>query len=462
MQETKLIGAQVSEKEDSTGYIHGFTVISFVQLIELEQKTCTIRVRSKDNKGAIYIENGVVLNAETEKLYGEQAACEILAWEDTRIKLENVCKQKQKVIRSSLTRLIFEASKRRDELDFAQGNRKELRQAIRQIEGRHFKAAHKRLVEYLKKNPKSSEGWFWYSRCLGNLDAIAKALQKCFQLAPDNQIIAREILKIKKSRKYVKEKRIRRCPFCWSPLSRNAVWCHYCRASLVISKAISPNTLEQVNSEILVEAVTRYTNVAARENNVTAVYFLSLANCNLNKMEEALDLLHEAVRTNPDNEFLSEQLNVLIVHVATRLNKYETVTTRAKRDFLKGTFAEDAFKKKVLVVDDSPTTRKVVVLTLKQKGFKIIEAQDGLDALSKIDTERPDLILLDIILPKMDGYKILSIVKNDKELRQIPVIMLTSKDGLISKVKGKFAGSAAYLTKPFDPKELIETVRKFI
>jgi twitching motility two-component system response regulator PilG len=462
MQETKLIGAQVSDREDSSGYIHGFTVISFVQLIELEQKTCTIIVRSNDKKGAIYIENGVVLNAETDKLYGEQAACEILAWEDTRIKLENVCKQKHKVIRSSLTRLIFEASKRKDELDFAQGNKKELRQAIRQIEGRHFKAAHNRLIAYLKKNPKSSEAWFWYSRCLGNLDAISAALTKCFQLAPENQVIAREILKIKKSRKHIKDKRIRRCPFCWSPLSRNAVWCHYCKASLVISKAISPNTLEQVNSEILVEAVTRYTNVATRENNVTAVYFLSLANCNLNKMEEALDLLNEAVRTNPDNEFLAEQLNILIVHVATRLNRYEDVTSKHKRNFLKGTFAEDAFKKKILVVDDSPTTRKVVVLTLRQKGYKIMEARDGLDALSKIDAERPDLILLDIILPKMDGYKILSIIKNNKELRQIPVVMLTSKDGIINKVKGKLAGSTAYLTKPFDPKELIETIKKYI
>ncbi|MGD9211055.1 MAG: response regulator, partial [Desulfobacteraceae bacterium] len=144
------------------------------------------------------------------------------------------------------------------------------------------------------------------------------------------------------------------------------------------------------------------------------------------------------------------------------LNKYETVSTKGTRDFIKGTFAEDAFKKKILVVDDSPTTRKVVVLTLLQKGYKIFEAQDGLEALSKIDSERPDLILLDVVLPKMDGYKILSIVKDNKELKQIPVIMLTSKDGLINKVKGKLAGSAAYLTKPFDPKELIETVRKFI
>jgi twitching motility two-component system response regulator PilG len=104
----------------------------------------------------------------------------------------------------------------------------------------------------------------------------------------------------------------------------------------------------------------------------------------------------------------------------------------------------------------------VVVLTLKQEGFKMIEAQDGLEALSKIDKERPDLVLLDAILPKMDGYKLLSIIKENKELKDIPVIMLTSKGGFLDKFKGKLAGSAAYLTKPFEPKDLVRTVRRFI
>ena len=123
---------------------------------------------------------------------------------------------------------------------------------------------------------------------------------------------------------------------------------------------------------------------------------------------------------------------------------------------------EISSKKKILVVEDSPTTRKVVVLTLKQKGYSMIEAQDGLEALSKIDEERPDLVLLDIILPKMDGYKVLSIIKESPEFKDIPVIMLTSKDGFLNKAKGKFSGSNAYLTKPFDPEELIETIEKHL
>ena len=119
-------------------------------------------------------------------------------------------------------------------------------------------------------------------------------------------------------------------------------------------------------------------------------------------------------------------------------------------------------KKKILVVEDSSTTRKVISITLGQKGYDIIEAKDGLEALSRLNEEKPDLILLDIILPKMDGYKILSIIKSNAVFKDIPVIMLTSKDGFVHKVKGKLAGSAAYLTKPFDPKVLVETIGKHL
>ena len=118
--------------------------------------------------------------------------------------------------------------------------------------------------------------------------------------------------------------------------------------------------------------------------------------------------------------------------------------------------------KKVLVVEDSPTTRKVIALTLTQKGYMVIEAQDGMEALSRLSEEKPDLILLDIILPRMDGYKILSIIKENEELKNTPVIMLTSKGGILNKVKGKLAGSTAYLTKPFEPKDLIKTVEKYL
>jgi twitching motility two-component system response regulator PilG len=104
----------------------------------------------------------------------------------------------------------------------------------------------------------------------------------------------------------------------------------------------------------------------------------------------------------------------------------------------------------------------VISIALDQIGFSTYEAKDGLEALSKLNEVEPDLVLLDVILPIMDGYKILSIIKEDPKHRNIPVIMLTSKDGLLNKMKGKMAGSAAYLTKPFDPAELAETIERFL
>lgn len=462
MDEIRSNFVKAAESETLSGYVHGFTVSSFVQMLELEDKTCTLTVRSKGRSGAMYFKKGVMLNAQTGDQEGEQAAYTMLTWDDAQLKLENTCHTKEKVIRSSLTRMILEASKRKDESGFKGGQGDELKQAIQLVKGHHFRNAHQHLAAYLKKNPKNSEAWLWYSRCLGSMDAIVASLKKCTLYASTDANIAEELNKVDLARPHIKNALIRRCPFCWSPLSRDADGCHYCRASLTISKALSQNATH-VDSQLLIEAVTSYTDIVAKENNLKALFCLCLANCNLNKVQEALDLLNEAARANPDNQFLSDQLNILINKVATRLNCYEnsahdTAGPAVARRPVQG----KRNTKKILVVDDSPTTRKVVVLTLKQKGYAIVEAQDGLEALSKIDEERPDLILLDIILPKMDGYRILSIVKENKELRDIPVIMLTSKDGIINKVKGKLAGSAAYLTKPFEPKELIETVHKHI
>ncbi|KPJ77618.1 MAG: hypothetical protein AMJ54_07405 [Deltaproteobacteria bacterium SG8_13] len=118
--------------------------------------------------------------------------------------------------------------------------------------------------------------------------------------------------------------------------------------------------------------------------------------------------------------------------------------------------------KKVLVVEDSSTTRKVITITLNKEGYEVIEARDGIEAVNTLSEMRPDLILLDIILPKMDGYKVLAIIKESPDLRKIPVIMLTSRDGLLNRVKGKMAGSTAYLTKPFKPQKLVETIDKVL
>lgn len=451
-----------TSQDNLTGYISGFPVSSLIQAIELEQKTCTMQVRKNGNEGCIYIKNGVVLNAQTDTLSGENAAIRILGWENPKIKLTKACKTSKRDIHSSLTRLILDASRLKDESNYASRAPNRLIEAIHLLEGHHFKAAYTLICAYLKTNPKSDMAWFWRSRCLGKLNAISNALVKCSQLTPNSKLIAEEIQKIEHAHKHVKDGQIRRCPFCWSPMEAKAHQCFYCNSKLTIAGALRENTREKVKSKFLIDAVTRYTDVIAREGSMTAAYYLSLANCNLNKAEEALDLLTEAARANPDNQFLSKQLNSVVNHVATRLTKYEDIASLKTKKLKRVQPADQKDNKKILVVEDSPTTRKVIGLTLKQKGYALVEAQDGLEALSLMNEERPDLILLDIILPKMDGYRILSIIKKTQDLKDTPVILLTSKDGLINKAKGRLAGATAYLTKPFEPKELIGTVRKYL
>ena len=116
--------------------------------------------------------------------------------------------------------------------------------------------------------------------------------------------------------------------------------------------------------------------------------------------------------------------------------------------------------KKILVVEDSSTTRKIISETLLKHNYDIIEAKDGEEALYCLGEVRPDLILLDIILPKIDGYKICSKIKSDYVLKSIPVFFLTSKNDFYSKIKGRMAGASAYFTKPFDPENLIKAIDK--
>ncbi|MGD9659916.1 MAG: twitching motility response regulator PilG [Porticoccaceae bacterium] len=116
---------------------------------------------------------------------------------------------------------------------------------------------------------------------------------------------------------------------------------------------------------------------------------------------------------------------------------------------------------KVMVVDDSNTIRKTAETLLSKAGCHVITATDGFDSLAKIADHRPDVIFVDIMMPRLDGYQTCALVKNNKEYRSIPVIMLSSKDGLFDKAKGRIVGADDYLTKPFSKNELFEALEKY-
>ena len=116
---------------------------------------------------------------------------------------------------------------------------------------------------------------------------------------------------------------------------------------------------------------------------------------------------------------------------------------------------------KVMVIDDSKTIRRTAETLLKKEGCDVVTATDGFEALAKISDQQPNIIFVDIMMPRLDGYQTCALIKNNQMFKATPVIMLSSKDGLFDKARGRMVGSQDYLTKPFTKDQLLQTVQQF-
>jgi len=115
---------------------------------------------------------------------------------------------------------------------------------------------------------------------------------------------------------------------------------------------------------------------------------------------------------------------------------------------------------KVMVVDDSKTIRRTAETLLKKEGCEVFTATDGFEALAVIAENKPEIIFIDIMMPRLDGYQTCALIKHNQEFRDVPVIMLSSKDGLFDRARGRIVGSEQYLTKPFTREELLDAIKR--
>lgn len=117
---------------------------------------------------------------------------------------------------------------------------------------------------------------------------------------------------------------------------------------------------------------------------------------------------------------------------------------------------------RVLVIDDSKTIRRTAEMLLKKEGCDVVTAIDGFEALAKIADQQPQIIFVDIMMPRLDGYQTCALIKSNSQFKAVPVIMLSSKDGLFDKARGRIVGSEQYLTKPFTRDELLGAIRRYV
>ncbi len=124
--------------------------------------------------------------------------------------------------------------------------------------------------------------------------------------------------------------------------------------------------------------------------------------------------------------------------------------------------ADDLAGIKVMVIDDSKTIRRTAETLLKKAGCEVITATDGFEALAKIADHKPDIIFVDIMMPRLDGYQTCALIKHNQSFKSTPVVMLSSKDGLFDRARGRIVGSEEYLTKPFAKEELLGAIKRHV
>jgi len=313
-----------------------------------------------------------------------------------------------------------------------------------------FQKAQKFLAQAIRVDADNELGWLWLSRTFTDLTRIQNSLAKAYKLNPEYPEILQDISKVRSARQTTLEQ-IVRCPFCFAPIDSKAIQCHYCRSFVIINLSTLPKMGTVGNQRELLKALIRFDSIKKEnEMNSNLLFYYGFSCLNMGQYKKAI-IYFKHLQSQQSKTHWSNTLQVMI-DLAIEYYK----SGQNKHNY------NGSNRKLILVVEDSLTTRKVITKTLHEGGFNTIEACDGMEALGKMSEKTPDLVLLDIMLPKIDGYGILSIMKENDQYHKIPVIMLTAKKKLTDKIRGRFSSADAYVTKPFHSKELIKQVKKYI
>jgi twitching motility two-component system response regulator PilG len=458
--------------------IERLSITAFLSLLQEEQRSCTLETISPNGiKGYFYLVDGRLYDARCGDLQGEEAATSILEWEKVSFNLKAFPPENVKAnIPISLKALIAKTghlesenknlnTEEQKKLSASENLTEILFQAIRNAESGNIKLAQQALSKILKINPKNSRAWLWYSRTVDNFKAINIALKNASIISPNDSEITEELQKIKSAASSGCEEssNLKHCPFCWAPAREEDATCHFCNAYMDIQEdffhaMFFSSSKKEPQPKIILESFQRFTKATILDReNATAHFFLAMAHINLNQWDEALEELKQAQNIAPANNPYQKQLEIL----SDFMDDLDTFVTK---DDLKEAIpvTQEAPKEQdkiIMVVEDSSTTRTIIKRMLTAEGYDVVEARDGVEAITKFIEKTPDLILLDIIMPGMDGYQTLATLKKDHNLNNIPVIMLTAKDSLIDKLKGKMSGLTEYLTKPFNALDLMKKIR---
>lgn len=323
-----------------------------------------------------------------------------------------------------------------------------LKEGIAAAKGGNRSLAYNLFQRATNISPDKELGWLWLAGVSESPQEAVEHLKRVLEINPNNEHAKSGLKWAQERLAEVKEKGDPEkildwnCPLCLTSFPERLTLCRSCGSVLTLTDLDTIMNNNGVKRPVVLEAIERLQDDGKDKASFEKHYILALAYLNLGQIAEGIYQLRQALRTRPEDDFLKDRLAELIRIEST---EHEEVSQRPT----------------VLVVDDSPTIRRLVEITLEREGYQVITAVDGQEGLAKIMDELPDLVLLDITMPRMNGYQLCKTIKTNQETANIPVIMLSGKDEVANKEMGRKAGSSGYITKPFEPDELVNYVREY-
>lgn len=240
------------------------------------------------------------------------------------------------------------------------------------------------------------------------------------------------------------------CSFCSAANDPQAIECGSCGSTLTLTDLDRLLAGTKADKSVVQNSVTAMeAEWNTREFTSGEFVALSLGHFNLGNVENGFRYLQEASRLNPNDVILAGHVNTVAIRLAEMQRQSEIHQSMPKG-------------KTILVVDDSPTVRKLISGKLEKSGHNVVCAVDGVDALAKLEEGMPDLVLLDITMPRMDGYEVCKQIRANPAGKNLPVVMISGKDGFFDKVRGRMAGTSGYVTKPFGPETLMKALETYL
>lgn len=437
-------------------------ILVYLKSLQLQSANVDIEVSNATRTGLLQVRQGQIITAGCGRLLGNGALLTLAAIRDGGY--QAVLSVQPVAGNVSLTLQVVErllntlpGSSR----GIGAGNEEEqLRRAIPLFYQFRWKEAGARLVEILRSNRFYYPAWLWHSRLMTRAEYIKKALNEAKKWGNADREIQLEAEKIE-SQLAGAGSTVRRCFFCWSVVKETESACAHCHGMFRVAGRKAPAATKNAELEQAIAAYER--ELASCPGNSRIAYCLCLGCYSLGKIEQAREYIARALQVSPTEALFAKTSGLLDSTEMTAVQPPPPAKQAARQGPAADSLAKiKILKKSILVVEDSQTSRKVITMLLERQGYAIVEAKNGVEALTRLAEVVPDLVLLDLMLPDMSGYEVLARIRQSERSAGIPVVMLTGKSNPADRMKGLHHGSNEYLTKPFDPAKLLGVLEKYL